>query len=118
MVSVLRLVQSFPALCGARSRKWQTASTGAAMSLRHLSNTRNRLDKFETHISTIKKINSPRDDAGSLGINGFWLDTFGNATSALSALDAAITDASRKLANLGSSANRIETHDILLCKQK
>ncbi len=212
-------------------------NNGAATSLRHLSDTRNRLDKIETHISTGKKINSPKDDAatlaiaqqlmatfegtdavreglgrasatidvalaagettsnlliemkglavqanqegldqssrdalnsafnalreqittindsadfaganliaagapdqnvlsddgggritvgaqdlsaGGLGINGFSLDTFGNATSALSALDAAITDASGKLANLGSSANRIETHDELLGKQ-
>ncbi len=51
---------------------------------------------------------------GGLGLTGLSLDTFGNATGALSALDAAIADASAKLADLGSSAKRIETHDDLL----
>ena len=49
-----------------------------------------------------------------LGITGQSLSTFADATTALSALDAAIADASSKLANLGSSANRIETHNELL----
>ncbi|MDA1097809.1 MAG: flagellin [Proteobacteria bacterium] len=51
---------------------------------------------------------------GGLGVTGLSLDTFGNATGALSALDTAITDAMAKLADLGSSAKRIETHDDLL----
>ncbi|MBC8241388.1 MAG: flagellin [Alphaproteobacteria bacterium] len=54
---------------------------------------------------------------GGLGIASLSLNTFGNAATALSGLDAAITDASSKLANLGSSAKRIETHDVLLGKQ-
>ncbi|MBT4042665.1 MAG: flagellin [Rhodospirillaceae bacterium] len=49
--------------------------------------------------------------SGGLGLGGQTLDNAGNAASALTALDAAITDASGKLANLGSSANRIETHN-------
>jgi flagellin len=51
---------------------------------------------------------------GGLAIASLSLDTFANAGTALSGLDAAITDASAKLANLGSSAKRIETHDELL----
>ena len=49
-----------------------------------------------------------------LGLTGQSLGDAGNAASALAALDAAITDASSKLANLGSSANRIETHNVNL----
>ena len=49
-----------------------------------------------------------------LGVDGLALDSAGNAASALSALDAAITGASAKLANLGSSGQRIETHNELL----
>ncbi|MDP7546025.1 MAG: flagellin [Alphaproteobacteria bacterium] len=51
---------------------------------------------------------------GGLAIASLSLDTFANAGTALSGPDAAITDASAKLANLGSSAKRIETHDELL----
>mgnify|MGYP006421603099 CR=1 FL=1 len=51
---------------------------------------------------------------GGLGVGGLALDSAGNAATALSALDAAITDASGKLAELGSSGQRIETHNELL----
>ncbi|MDP6342797.1 MAG: flagellin [Alphaproteobacteria bacterium] len=49
-----------------------------------------------------------------LGIDSLALDSAGNAAAALSAMDAAITDASVKMANLGSSAKSLETHNELL----
>jgi flagellin len=52
-----------------------------------------------------------------LGIDSLALDNAGNAAAALSALDTAITDASAKLADLGSSGKRIETHNELLGSQ-
>ena len=55
--------------------------------------------------------------AGGLGITGLSLNTAGNASTALGALDTAITGASSKLASLGSSSKRLETHDELLGKQ-
>ncbi|MDP6563504.1 MAG: flagellin [Alphaproteobacteria bacterium] len=52
--------------------------------------------------------------SGGLGLDGLALDSAGNAASALGALDAAIADASGKLANLGSSAKQVDTHNDLL----
>ncbi len=52
--------------------------------------------------------------SGGLGLDGLALDSTGNAAGALGALDAAITDSSAKLANLGNAAMRIETHNELL----
>ncbi len=55
--------------------------------------------------------------SGGLGLTGQSLDTLGNATGALSAVNTAITDAAGKLANLGGSAQRVETHNKLLGAQ-
>lgn len=52
-----------------------------------------------------------------LGIDTLTIDTATNASTALGALDAAINDASLKLANLGSSAKALETHNTVLGKQ-
>jgi flagellin len=49
-----------------------------------------------------------------LGIDSLALDSAANAANALAALDDAITDSSAKLANLGSSAKQLETHNELL----
>ena len=49
-----------------------------------------------------------------LGIDSLALDSAANAAGALAALDDAIKDASGKLANLGSSASTLETHNELL----
>ncbi len=49
-----------------------------------------------------------------LGIDSLALDSAGNAAAALSAMDAAIADASAKMASLGSSAKSLETHNELL----
>lgn len=52
-----------------------------------------------------------------LGIDALSIDTAANASTALGALDAAINDASQKLANLGSSAKALETHNTVLGNQ-
>lgn len=52
-----------------------------------------------------------------LAISALSLDDMANSASALSGLDAAITDASAKLANLGSSAQRLETQNTYLGRQ-
>jgi flagellin len=55
--------------------------------------------------------------SGGLGLDGLALDSLGNVAGALGALDAAIADGSAKLASLGSSAKRIESHNELLGRQ-
>jgi flagellin len=52
--------------------------------------------------------------AAGMGIDTLALDSAANASSALAAMDDAIKDASGKLANLGSSASTLETHNELL----
>jgi flagellin len=52
-----------------------------------------------------------------LGIDTLSLDTAANAATALDALDAAINDASLKLANLGSSGKALENHNTVLGRQ-
>ena len=52
-----------------------------------------------------------------LGIDTLSIDSAANAATALDALDAAINDASLKLADLGSSAKALETHNAVLGQQ-
>ena len=51
-------------------------NSGAMNALQRLSSTRNDLDKTQSHISTGKKINSPKDDAATLAIAQELLATF------------------------------------------
>jgi len=51
-------------------------NNAAATGLRQLSATRDNLEKIQTHISTGKKINSPKDDAATLAIAQQLISTF------------------------------------------
>ena len=51
-------------------------NSGAMNALQRLSSTRNDLDKTQSHISTGKKINSPKDDAATLAIAQQLMSTF------------------------------------------
>ena len=55
-------------------------------------------------------------DAQGLSVTGLGIDSLAldSAANALAAVDDAITDSSAKLANLGSSAKQLETHNELL----
>ena len=55
--------------------------------------------------------------SAGLGLDGLSLDSLGNAATSFGALDAAITEASAKLANLGSSGQRLDNHNTLIGRQ-